>query len=175
MSDTTTAPVDLILEAMTDGTYWDKVKAVACTRPRCRARVGEHCTTPNGYTTKPHRERETAAGLRPAPPARAPRLTVKMSNWLEIAAHRDGHELYAPDQHASLSGEAAMRQTADAMERAGLIREVDRTAHGERIFNLTDLGWSTYWTHPLCWASASRLGHAKTCPCNSTRPEDVQP
>jgi hypothetical protein len=144
--------------------------------PRCRARAGEGCTTPNGWGRAAHQSRADRAYGRPARPRRPGRLTDRQAQWLEVAAETDDHRLYAAGQYGYLDGDAHDRQTADAMERAGLIEQigVGPDCH-ERIFDLTDAGWSTYWTHSLVIHRGTPEHHAADCRCKTTRPEKGSP
>lgn len=152
------------------------ILTVACPRPRCEARPGFHCRTPNGWGRDFHHERADAAYGR-VRPKRKPRLTDRQAEWLECAAETPDHLLYAPDQYATLSGDAAARTTADAMEAADLIRHIRTEENGqERVFELTGDGWRTYWTHRLVIRRSldhlNHLNHPPTCPCKTTRPKE---
>lgn len=148
----------------------DRIQTFACPRPRCRAQVGASCTTPNGYLAQFHRER-VALAYPSAKPVRARkhRLTDVQAEWIENAAEGGDHRVYAPDQYAALSGDAARRQTADALVDAGLLVVVD-TVQGERVLELTGAGWSTYWTHTLVIRHGVPDDHPDTCPCVTTHP-----
>ncbi len=147
----------------------DHVLTVACPRPRCAGRVGVHCTTPNGWSAGLHKERADVAYGRTRK-ARPHRLTDRQAEWLELAAESDDHRLYAPGMYANFSGDAAQRQTADAMENAGLIAQVGTTRDDERMFELTDAGWRLYWMHRLVIRHGTPPGHPDTCPCVTTAP-----
>lgn len=148
------------------------ILTVACPRPRCNARVGENCATPNGWLTDFHKDRADLAYGRTRP-KRKPRLTDRQAEWLEWAAESDDHRLVGPGQQAAFRGDAAARATADAMLAAGLVHVVAEDEYGERTLELTDLGWSTYWTHRLVIRrSLDYLNHPVTCPCRATQPAD---
>lgn len=148
----------------------DRIQSFACTRPRCSAPVGVGCRTPNGYLAQFHRERVALAYPSTKPVrARKHRLTDPQAAWIELAAEGDQHRMYAPDQYATLGGDAARRQTADALIAAGLFNVVDTTTDGERVLELTDAGWSTYWTHRLVIRRGTP-DHPDTCPCVTTDP-----
>ncbi len=148
----------------------DHVLTIACPRPRCRGDVGYHCTTPNGWSAGLHKDRANLAyGRTKQAKPRPHRLTDRQAEWLELAAESDDHRLYAPGQYANFSGDAALRATADAMEKAGLIVQVG-VDDGERVFGLTDVGWSTYWTHRLVIRHGTPPGHPASCPCVATAP-----
>ncbi len=152
----------------------DRIQSFACPRPRCGARIGASCTTPNGWLAQFHRERvDLAYGI--VRNARPRRLTDTQAQWIEAAAESDDHLLYAPDQYGTLRGDRARRQTADAMEAAGLIHQVGIGSDGcERVFALTDAGWSTYWTHRLVIRRGSPPEHPDTCPCKTAAPVGVR-
>ena len=128
------------------------IRTVGCDEPRCTGRTGAECRGPNGHMVKGgyHASRVDKAYNRAKTRTAAKRkLTDPQAEWLEDAAESHDHRLYAPDQYATLRGDAARRAKADAMERAGLIHQVDTTPDGWRVLELTDTGWATYWTHRL--------------------------
>lgn len=145
------------------------IRTFACPRKRCPARSGDSCRSPNGWGVAGgfHKERTDLAygRTRPAKP-RKHRLTDAQAQKLEVAAETDDHRLYAVGQYAQFGGDAADRQTADAMERGGLIHQVGEN-RGDRIFELTDEGWRVYHTHRLIIRRALP-DHPATCPCRIT-------
>lgn len=153
-----------------DATYQQRHAArlsEPCPMPRCRAGVGQQCTTPNGWLAY-HKARENAVlGVTPAlAKPRKHRLTDAQAQRIELAAQFG--QLYAADQHAALGGDAAERVCADALERAGLVAQVGTGDDGcERIFELTAEGWRTYWHHRLVIRRLPDERHAETCPCEA--------
>jgi hypothetical protein len=129
-----------------------------CSRPRCGAKVGEECRTPNGYRTH-HRERDS--DLKSVP--RRHRLTDAQARRIEWAAERGVY--YAPGQYATLRGEAAERACADALERAGLVEQFGTTASEERMFRLTTDGWKAYHSSVLVIRRFDESRHDEQCPC----------
>lgn len=165
---------DPVTAAIMDGTYSDTVSAVRCPRPRCYGGTwrGQSCTTPNGWGRGFHTERVRLAFGLPAPKAKH-RLSDAQAERLEWAAVHPEHHLYAPDQYAQFSGDAADRNCADAMVKAGLLELVATSPSGERTLTPTAAGWHLYHTHKLViQRDLTHLGHPATCPCTTpTTPE----
>lgn len=133
--------------------------------PRCGAQPGRHCLTPNGWRTI-HKVRIAAGQGQPAPtPAkRTRRLSDAQAIRIEYAA--ENGRLYAPDQYAALRGDAANRNCADALERAGLIVQVATTNSSERVFELTADGWAAYHNDPRVIRRLPDDKHPAICPCH---------
>lgn len=127
------------------------LRSVAC--PRCHARPGDPCTTPNGYTTR-HKDRDRAlAGTAPKPRANGLRLTEAQAERIERAA-ANGGDYWAPRPggQALFSGDGAERQVATALLDKGLFELVDaavRNLSSEAHYRLTADGWRVYATHRL--------------------------
>lgn len=136
--------------------------SVPCPQPRCLARTGEDCRTPNGWLTY-HKAREKAVrGEAPAAPRRH-RLTDAQAQRIEVAAHYG--QVYAAGQYANFAGDAAERAVADALVHHGLMEAVAADQYGERKLHLTAEGWRTYWHHRLVIRRLPDDQHAGTCPC----------
>ncbi len=133
-----------------------------CSRPRCGAKPGEECRTPNGYRTHHASRGRVAAVNRPH------RLSDAQAQRIEWAAEQGVFE--APDQYATLRGDATKRACADALERAGLIVQVGTTEYDWRIFALTVDGWKAYHESPLVIRRVPDDKHPPICPC---RPKDA--
>ncbi len=128
-----------------------------CDRPRCKAKPGEECRTPNGYRTH-HASRGRVAAVK-----RPHRLTDAQAERIEWAAEQGTFE--APGQYATLRGDAKRRACADALERVGLVAQVGETNYGWRIFELTEAGWKAYHESPLVIRRFDESRHDETCPC----------
>lgn len=135
----------------------------ACPRPRCPARVGEHCTTPNGWSTNFHKERIDLAYGRTKPKPCKHRLTDSQAQRIEWAAEHGTY--YAAGQHAHFGGDAAERAVADALLAHGYVEEAAVDGYGERCLRLTAEGWRTYWHHRLVIRRLPDGRHDTTCPC----------
>jgi hypothetical protein len=150
----------------------EKVRRLSqpCPMPRCPAGVGQECQTPNGWATY-HKRRAWAVangGVEPPRKARALRLSDAQAQRIEWAAERGVY--YAPDQYATLRGEAAERACADALERAGLVEQFDTSPDDERMFRLTTEGWKVYHTHRLVIRRFDESRHDDECPCRRPSP-----
>lgn len=145
------------------------ILTVACPRPRCRAGLGQHCITPNGWTANFHRERADLAYGRTKPArTRKHRLTDPQAVRIEVAAEYG--QFYAAGQYANFSGDAAERAVADALLRAELVEQVAEDAY-ERTLRLTAEGWRTYWHHKLVIRRLPDDQHDSTCPCATEEPK----
>ncbi len=128
-----------------------------CDKPYCRAKPGQECRTPNGHRTH-HKTRGRVAAVK-----RPHRLSDAQAERIEWAAEQGTFE--APDQYATLRGDAKRRACADALERAGLVVQVGTTGYGWRIFALTAAGWAAYHESPLVIRRFDESRHDETCPC----------
>jgi hypothetical protein len=133
-----------------------------CDRPRCGAKPGEECKTPNGYRTH-HKSRGRLAAVK-----RPHRLSDAQAQRIEWAA--ENGVFYAPGQWANLRGDATKRACADALERARLVEQVGWTDAGERIFRLTEAGWGAYHESPLVIRRVPDEQHPPVCPCRPSTP-----
>jgi hypothetical protein len=103
---------------------------------------------PDGYYAKS----EAAAASVPAKPAKQPtpkgvRLSETMAEEIERAAVSGG-EISAPTTH--FHGDAAYRQTINALAARGILREVGLSDFGyARDYLMTPFGWKVYREHRL--------------------------
>lgn len=138
--------------------------SVPCPQPRCHARAGQDCTTPNGWAAF-HKARDRASrGEQPKPAKpRRHRLSEAQAERVEWAARLGRY--FAPDQYAQFGGNAAERAVADALQRHGLVEQFDTTESGERVFRLTEAGWRAYWHDPKVIRRLPDERHTELCPC----------
>lgn len=146
-----------------------------CPRPRCPARVGKDCLTPNGWLVAGgfHKERcDLAYGRTKPAKARRHRLTDAQAQRIEVAAETDG-TITVAGTYANYSGDAADRAAGDALLNAGLMEQVAVDDYGYRTLRLTDEGWRTYWHNRLVIRRLPDQQHNTTCPC-ATEQETTQ-
>lgn len=118
--------------------------AVPC--PRCHAQIGRECTTPNGYATRQHKERDAAtAGETPKAP-KLGRLSDAQAQRIEAAAEAGyvAAPRWAPfDVHDRANITCVEKLTAK-----GLMVLVEETSERRR-YVLTVAGWKVYREHRL--------------------------
>lgn len=156
---------------MTATTIYDTRRdTLSVTCPRCKAQPGINCRTPNGHLTV-HQVRINAGQGKPATTAtqRRRRLSDAQAQRIEWAAETGKYT--APDQYATLRGEAKERTIADALERHGYIRQLDgergATPDGYRVFELTEAGWAAYHSDPMVIQRLPNYKHPDICPCRA--------
>lgn len=108
-----------------------------------------------------------AATAAPAGPASV-RLSEKQASRIELAA-QDG-VLYAPTSH--FHGDAARRQSINALEAKGIVEQFDTTPDGyDRLMRLTQFGWLVYRQHPKV---IRRLNESEIARGEAGRSESVE-